>query len=134
MTFVFLFLILFFTHAVMSYSLCTHGLQHAGLPCSLPSLGACSNSFPLSWWCHPTIPPSVVLSSSCLQSFPGSGSFLKSQLFAWGGQSNGASTLASVLPMNIQDWFPLGWTGWIYLQSKGFPRVFSNTSSKASIL
>ena len=91
------------------------------------SPGACSNSCPLSRWCHPTISPSVVPFSSCLQSFPSSGSFLMSQFFTSGGLSIGASDSASVLPINIQGWFPLGWTGWISLQSKGLSRVVSNT-------
>ena len=86
-----------------------------------------SNSCPLSWWCHPTISSSIV-PFSCLQSFPASGFFQMSQFFAWGGQSIGVSALASVLPMNTQDWSPLGWTGWISLQSKGLSRVFSNTT------
>ena len=98
----------------MSNSLLTHGLQHTRLPCPSPTPGACSNSCPSSWWCHPTISSSVVPFSSCLQSFPASGSFLVSQFFTSGEVS--AST--SVLPMNIQDWFPLGWTGWISLQSR----------------
>ena len=106
----------------------THGLQHARFPCPLPSPGACSNSCPLSRWCHPTILSSVISLSSCLQSFPVSGSFLTSQLFASGGQSTGISASASFLPMNIQDWFPLGLTGLISLQSKGLSRVFSNTT------
>ena len=97
----------------------------AALQASL-SPGACSDSCPLSWWCHPTISSSVISFSSCLQSFPASGSFQMSQFFASGGQSIGASGWASVLLMNIQDWFPLGWTGWISLQSKGLSRVFSN--------
>ena len=86
------------------------------------------NSCPLSWWCHPTISSSVVPFSSCLQSFPASGSFQMSQLFASGGQSIGVSASTSVLPMITQDWSPLGWTGWISLQSKGLSRVFSNTT------
>ena len=94
-------------------------------PCPSPSPRACSNSCPLSWWCHPTISSSVV--PSCLQSFPALGSFQMSQFFASGGQSIGVSASASVLPMNIQDWFSLGWTGLISLQSKGLSRVFSNT-------
>ena len=117
-----------FSHSVMSNSSWPHGLQHARLPCPSPTPEACSNSCPLSWWCHPIISSSVVPFSSCLQSFPASGSFRKSQFFASGGQSIGVSALASVLPMNIQDWFPLGWTGWISLQSKGLSRVFSNTT------
>ena len=115
-----------FSCSVMSNSLRPHGLQHARLPCPSPTPGACSNSCPSSRWCHPTISSSVVPFSSCLQSFPGSGSFLVSQFFASGGQSIGVSASASVSPMNIQDWFPLGWTGWIFLQSKGLSRVFSN--------
>ena len=104
-----------------------HGLQHARPPCPSPTPRACSNSCPLSWWCHPTSSPSVV-PSSCLQSFPASGSFLTSQFFASDGQSTGASASASVLPMNIQDWFPLGWTDLISLQSKGLSKVFSSTT------
>ena len=98
------------------------------LLCPSLSYGVCSNSCPLSQWCHPTISSSVARLSSCLQSFPASGSFPMSGLFASGGQSIGASASASVLPMNIQDWFPLGRTGWISLQSKGLSRVFSNTT------
>ena len=112
----------------MSDSLRPHGLQHARLSCPSPTPGACSNSRPSSWWCHPTISSSIVPFSSCLQSFPESGSFPMSQLFASGGQSTGVSASASVLPMNIQDWFPLGWTGWISLQSKRLSIVFSNTT------
>ena len=115
-----------FSHSVVSNSLQPHGLQHARLPCPSPTPGACSNSCPSSCWCHPTISSSVVPFSSCLQSFPESGSFLRSQFFTSGGQSIGAS--ASVLPMNIQDWFPVGWTGLISLQPKGLSRVFSNTT------
>ena len=117
-----------FSHSVVSNSLWTHGLQHTSLPCPSPTPGACSNSYQLSQWCHPTISSSVIPFSSSLQSFPASGSFPISQSSASGGQSIGVSTLASVLPMNIQDWFPLGWTGWISLQSKGLSRVFSNTT------
>ena len=116
-----------FSRTVMSDSLWPHGLQHASLPCPSPPPRACSNSCPVSRWCHPTISFSVIPFSCRLQSFPASGYFM-SQLFQSGGQNIGASTLASVLPMNIQDWFPLGWTGWISLQSKGLPRVFSNTT------
>jgi len=105
-----------------------NGLQHARLPCPSLILGACSNSCPSSWWCHPTISSSVVPFSSCLQAFPASGSFPMSQFFAWGGQSIGVSASASVLPMNTQDWSPWEWTGWISLQSKGLSRVFSNTT------
>ena len=107
-----------FSHSVVSNSLWPHGPQHTRLPCPSPTLGACSNSCPLSWWCHPTISSSVIPLSSRLQSFPASGSCPMSQLFASGGQSIGVSALASVLPMNIQDWSPLGWTGLISLLSK----------------
>ena len=115
-----------FRCSVMSDSLQPHGLQHARPPCPSPTPRIYSNSCPLSQWCHPTISSSVVPFSSCLQSFPASGSFLMSQFFASGGQSIGVSASASVLPMHIQDWFPLGWTGWISLQSKGLSRVFSS--------
>ena len=104
------------------------GEQHTNLPCPSPTPGACSNSCPLSWWCHPTVSSSVVPFSSCLRSFPASGSFQMSELFASGGQTIGVSVSTSVFPMNIQDCFPLGWTGWIFLQSKGLSRVFSNTT------
>ena len=117
---------LLFSHSVMSDSLWPHGLQHARLPCPSPSPGACSNSCPLSRWCHPTSSSSVVPFCSCLQSFPVSGSFLISLHFISCSQSTGASS--SVLPMNIQDWFPLDLTGLISLQSKGLSRVFSNTT------
>ena len=117
-----------FSHSVVSDSLRPQGLQHTRLPCPSPTPRACSNSCPLSWWCHPTISSSIVPFSSCLQSFPASGSFQISQFFSSGGQSIGASASASVLSMNFQDWFPLGLTGWISLQSKGFSRVFSNTT------
>ena len=100
------------------------------LPCASPSPSICSNSCPLSQWCHPTISSSVIPFSSCLQSFPASGSFLMGQVFASGGQSVGASASASVFPMNTQDWSPSGWTGWISLQSKGLSRVFSNTTAQ----
>ena len=123
-----------FSHSVVSNSLQHPGLQHARIPCPSPTPGAYSNSCPLSWWCYPTISSSVIPFSSRLQSFPASGSFQMSQFFASGGQSIGDSASASVLPMNIQDWSPLGWTGWISLQSKGLSRVFSNHSSKAAIL
>ena len=112
----------------MSNSLQSQGLQHARLPCPSVSPGACENSSPLNQWGHPTISSSVVPFSSYLQSFLASGSFLISQLFASGGQSTGASVLASDLPTNIQGWFPLGLTGLISLQSKGVSRVFSNTT------
>ena len=105
-----------------------HGLQHARLPCPSPTPGAYSNSCPLCWWCHPIISSSVISFSSYPKSFPASGSFPKSWFFISGGHSIGVSALASVLPMNIQDWIPLGLTGWIYLQSKGLSRVFSNTT------
>ena len=108
----------------MSDSLQPHGLQQTRLPCPSPTPGAYSDSCPLSRWCHPTISSSVIPFSSRLQSFPASGSFQMSQLFTSGGQSIGVSASASVLPMNIQDWFPLRWTGWISLQSKGL----SNTT------
>ena len=117
-----------FSHLVKSNSLRSHGLQHARPPCPSPTLWVYSNSCPLSQWCHPTISSSTIPFSSCLQSFPASGSLPKSQLFTWGGQSIGVSALASVLPMNTQDWSPLGWTAWISLQSKGLSRVFSNTT------
>ena len=97
-------------------------------PCSSPTPGVYSNSCPLSWWYHPTISSSVFPFSSCLQSFPVSGSFQMSQFFTSGCQSIGVSASASVLPMNIQDWFPLGWSGCISLQSKGLSRLFSNTT------
>ena len=110
-----------------------HGLQHTWLPCPSLSPKVCSNSCPSSQWCHPTISFSVVPFSSCLHFFPALGSFPMSELFAMSDQSFGASVSASVLPMNIQDWFPLGWTGWISLQSKGLSRVFSNTTQFKSI-
>ena len=115
-----------FSHSVVSDSLWPHGLQHTRPPC--PSPRVCSNSCPLSWWCHPTISSSVIPFSSSPQSLPASGSFQMSQLFVSGGQSIGVSASTSVLPMNTQDWSPLGWTGWISLQSKGLSRVFSNTT------
>ena len=102
--------------------------QHAKPPCPSPTPGVYPNRCPLSWWCHPTISSSVIPFSSCPQPFPASGSFQMSQLFASGGQSFGVSVSTSVLPMNTQDWSPLGWTGWIFLQSKGLSRVFSNTT------
>ena len=119
----------------MSDSLWPRGLQHARLPCASPTSGACANSCswlisscPWSQWWHPTIPSSVVPFSSHLQSFPASGSFQMSLFFPSDGQSIGVSAPASVLPLNIKDWFPLGWTGWIFLLSKGLSRVFSNTT------
>ena len=111
--------------SVASNSMWPHGLQHARLPCPSPTPGAYWNSCPLGWWCHSTISSSVIPFSSCLQSFPASWYFQMNQLFASVGQSIGVSASPSVLPMNIQDWFPLGWTGWISLQSKGLSRVFS---------
>ena len=117
-----------FSHLVLSHSLKPHGWQDTRYPCPLPTPGVHSNSCPLSQWYHPTISSSVIPFSSCLQSFPTSQSFQMSQLFTSGGQNTGVSASTSVLPMNIQDWFPLGWTGWISLQSKGLSRVFSNTT------
>ena len=117
-----------------------HGLQHARLPCPSPDPKVCSNSYPSSQWCHPTISSSVVPFSSCLQSFSASGSFPLSQFFTSGDQSIGASALASVLPMNIQDWFPLGLTGLISLQSRDSqefslkPQLKSINSSALSFL
>ena len=113
---------------VLSNSLRPHGLQHTRLPCPSPSPGACSKSCPLTWWCHQTISSSVIPFSSCPQSFPASGSSSMSRLFSSGSQSTGASASASVFPVNIQDWPPLGLTGWISLQSKGLSRVFSSTT------
>ena len=119
----------------MSDSLRPHELQHARPSCPSPTPRVHSNSYPLSWWCHPAISSSVVPFSSCPQSLPASESFPMSQLFPWGGQSTGVSALASVLPINTQDWSPLEQTGWISLQTKGLSRVFSNTTvQKASIL
>ena len=117
-----------FSCSVVSSSLRPHGLQHSRLPCPSPTPGAYSNSCPLSQWCHPTISSFVIPFSSRLLSFPTSGSFPMSQLFASGGQSIGASASASVLPVNIQDWFPWGLTDLISFQSKGLSRVFSNTT------
>ena len=117
-----------FSCSVVSNSMRPHGLQHAKLSCPSPTHRACSNSCPLSQWCHTTILSSVIPFSSCLQSFPASGSFARSLFFATGCQSIGVSALASVLPVNIQDWFPLGLTDWISLLSKGLSRVFSNTT------
>ena len=116
-----------FSSSVMSEYLRPHGLQHTRLPCPSPTPRAYSDSCPLSQWCHPTISHSVIPFSH-LQSFPASGSFQMSQFFSSGGQSIGASASASVLPMNTQNWFPLGWTGLISLLSKGFSRVLSDTT------
>ena len=117
-----------FSCSLMSDSLWPHWLQLVRLRCPSPTPRACSNSCLLSWRYHPTISSSVIPFSSCLQSFPSSGSFPRSQFFAAGSQSIGVSASASVLLMNIQDWFPLGFTDWLSLQSKGLSRVFSNTT------
>ena len=116
-----------FSHSVMSVSLWPHEPQHARPPCPSPTPGVHPNPRPLSRWCHPTISSSIVPFSSCPQSLPASGAFPMSQLFKSGDQSIGVSASASVLPVKTQDWSPLGWTGWISLQSKGLSRVFSNT-------
>ena len=116
------------SHLVVSDSLPPHELQHARPPCPSQTPKVYPNSCPLSWWCHSVISSSVVSCSSCPQSLPASGSFPVSQLFAWGGQSTGVSASTSVLPVNTQEWSPLGWTGWISLQSKGLSRVFSDTA------
>ena len=121
-------LVVQFSPSVVSDSLRTHELQHARPPCPPPTPKVYSDSCPLVQWCHPAISSSVVPFSSCPLSLPASGSFPKSQLFAWGGQSIGVSASASVLPMNTWGCSPLGWTGWISLQSKGLSRVFSNTT------
>ena len=117
-----------FSHSVVSDSLWPHESQHTRPPCPSPTPGVYPNPCPLSQWCHPAISSSIIPFSSCPQSFPALGSFQMSQLFAWGGQSIGVSASTSDLPMNIQGWSPLGWTGWISLQSKGLARVFSNTT------
>ena len=117
-----------FSRSVISYSWWYHGQQHTRLPCPSSTTRDCSNPHPLSRWCHLTILSSVDPFSSRPQSFPASGTFPMSQLFTSGGQSTGVSASASVLPMSTQDWSPLGWTGWISLQSKGLSRVFSNTT------
>ena len=117
-----------FSHSVVFDSLQPHGLQYTSPPCPSPTPGVYWNSCPLNWWCHPTISSSVVPFSSLLQSFPAPGSFPMNQLFTSGGQSIGVSASASILPMNIQGRFPLGWTGWISLHSKRLSRVFSNTT------
>ena len=117
-----------FSCSVVSNSLRPRRLQQARLPYPSPTPRACSNSYPLSQWCHPSISSSVIPFSSRPQSFPASGSFQMSQFFTSGGQRTGASASTSVLPMNLQDWSPLGWTGWISLQAKGLSRVFPNTT------
>ena len=119
---------LFSSISVISDSLWPHGQQHARPSCPSPTPSIYSNACPLSQWCHPIISSSVIPFSSCLQSFPASGFFQMSQFFTSGGQSIGVSASTSALPLNIQDWFPLGWTGWISLQSQGLSRVFSNTT------
>ena len=121
-------LLFLFSRQTKSSSSWPHGQQHANLPCPSPSPRVCPRSWPLNWWCHPTVLSSVTLFSFDLQSFPASGSFSMSQLFASDGQTIGASASASVLPMSIQGLFPLGLTGWISLQSKGLSRAFSNTT------
>ena len=121
------------SHSVVLDSLWPHGLQHARLPCPSPTPGAYSNSCPSSQWCHLTISSSVIPFSSCLLSFLASRSFQMSQFFASASQTIGVSASASVLPMNIQDWFPLGWTGWTFLQSKGLSSVFFNAPQFKSI-
>ena len=117
-----------FSRSVVSDSLRPHESQHARPPCPSPTSGVHSDSRPLSQWCHPAISSSVIPFFSCPQSLPASESFPMSQLFTWGGQSNGVSALASVLPKKPQGWSPSEWTGWISLQSKGLSRVFSNTT------
>ena len=116
-----------FSHSVTSDSLQPHEPQHTRPPCPSPTPGVYPNPCPLSWWCHPTISSSVI-PFSCPQSFPASGSFQMTQLFESGGQTIGVSASESVLPMNTQGWSPLGWTGWISVQSKGLSRVFSSTT------
>ena len=117
-----------FSRSVMSNSLRPHEPQHARPPCPSPTPRVHPNPCPLCQWCHPTISSSFVPFSSCPHSFPASGSFQMSQLFTWGGQRTGVSASTSVLPMNTQDWSPLGWTGWISMHSKGLSRVFSNAT------
>ena len=117
-----------FSHSVVSDSLWPQGVQYTRLPCPSPTPRACSNSYPSSQLCHPIILSSVMPFSSCFKSFPASGSFPRNQLFASAGQTIGVSASASVLPMNVQDWFPLGLTGLVSLQSQGLSRVFSNTT------
>ena len=120
-----------FSHSVVSNSLQPHRLQHIRPPCPSPTPGVYSSSCPSSRWCHQIVSSSVVPLSSRPQSFPASGSFLMSQLFASGGQNIGVSASVSVLPIKTQNWFPLGWTGWISLQSKGLSRVFSTPQFKS---
>ena len=117
-----------FSRSVVSDSLWPHEPQHARPPCPTSTPGVHLNPCPSSWWCHPTISSSVIPFSSCPQSFPVSVSFQMYQLFPSGGQSTGVSASTTVLPMNTQDWSPIGWTGWISLQSKGLSRVFSSTT------
>ena len=121
-------LIQMFSHSVVSSSLRPHEQQHTRPPCPSPTPRVYSNSCPLSWWCHPMTSSSVIPFSFCFQSFPASGSFPMSHFFTSRGQSIGVSASTSVLPMNAQHWFPLGWTDWISLQSKGLLRLFSNTT------
>ena len=123
-----------FSCSVVSGSLQPHGLQHIRPPCPSPTPGVHPNTCPLSWWCHPTISSSVIPFFSCPQSFPVSGSFQMSQLSASCVQSIGVSASTSVPPMNTQDWSPLGWTGWMFLQSKGLLSLLQHHSSKASML
>ena len=132
-TFQNLFLHFQFSRSIVSDSLPPHELQLVRPPCPSPTPGVYSNSCPPSRWCHPAISSSVIPFSSCPQSLPASGSFPMRQLFAWGSQSIGVSALASVLPMNNQDWSPSGWTGWISLQSKGLKSLLQHHSSKALI-
>ena len=120
-----------FSRSLVSESLWPHEPQHARPSCPSPTPGVYPNPCPLSQWCHPTISSSVIPSSFCPQSFPASGSFPMSQLFAPGGQSMGVSASASVLPMNTKDWTHLGWTGWIFLQSKGLSRPFPTPQFKS---
>ena len=128
MSFVYIFSSVLFSHSVVPDSLRPHGLQHSRPPCPSPTPRACSNTCPLGQWCHPTISSSVIPFSSCPQSIPASQSFPMNQFFASSSQSIGVSAPISVLPMNTQDWFPLGWIGCISLQSNGLSRVFSNTT------
>ena len=123
-----------FSHSVVPNSLWPHGLQHTRLPCPSPNPRVYSNSCPSSRWCHPTISSSAIPFSSHLRSFPASGSFPMSQFFTSGGQRIGVSASASVLPVNIHYWFPLGWNCWISLQSKGLSRIFSNNTVQKHIV